>query len=313
MSTELETSPCPMGCTAGDDFVLRGGDRINGLPGEFTVVRCRTCGLMRTDPRPGAASMSMYYPDDYGPYRSSLDGSQPAWKRLGHALLESNANRIPEQPPGTLLEIGCASGAYLKKMAADGWQVSGIEYSSLAGERARRLGFSVHIGSIETAPPPAHKLDLVVGWMVLEHLYDPLLALRKLHEWSRTGASLVLSTPNAGAWEFRHFKEDWYALHLPNHLYHFTPDTVRALLARTGWRVERVLHQRTIANLVASLGNRMERRNQNSSVARWLKGFPDHGRFAKVFSLPMAYLMAARGQTGRMTIWARRIDTDNRA
>src|SRR3546814_1910554 len=67
-SVVLEGVACPMGCPRGDEAVLTGHDRLHGLPGRFTVVRCNTCKLTRTTPRPDAATMGNYYPADYQPY-----------------------------------------------------------------------------------------------------------------------------------------------------------------------------------------------------------------------------------------------------
>lgn len=43
---------CPLGCPPTDETILVGRDRLYNLPGEFTVVKCRTCGLKRTNPMP---------------------------------------------------------------------------------------------------------------------------------------------------------------------------------------------------------------------------------------------------------------------
>ena len=67
----LEAVPCPLGCAPDDEIVVRGHDRLHELPGEFTVVRCRGCGLLRTTPRPTPEAMGFYYPAEYGPYLST--------------------------------------------------------------------------------------------------------------------------------------------------------------------------------------------------------------------------------------------------
>ena len=76
--------------------------------------------------------------------------------------------------------------------------MEGIEFSPKAAAVARALGYPVHAGSLETAPAPVEPFDLIVGWMVLEHLHDPVLALKKLNAWMKPGGWLVLSIPNAG-------------------------------------------------------------------------------------------------------------------
>lgn len=313
----LESKPCPLGCPAADEIVLVGRDRLHDLPGEFTIVRCSGCGLMRTDPRPSPESIGFYYPDDYGPYMgtrvadASAQGADipPVWKRALRSLLQVRSEHLPSGlSPGRMLEIGCASGSFMHRMAQEGWEVEGIEPSSAAGDTARRLGYPVYIGSLEMAPDPTREFDLVVGWMVLEHLHDPIGALQKLHKWSKPGAVLALSVPNAGAAEFRIFKNLWYALHLPNHLYHYTPKTVRAVLQRGGWRVERIHHQRTLANLMASMGYRRRDRGVTDKLTTALVSFPETPGRKPDYLFPVSYLLSLLGQTGRMTIWARRTD-----
>ena len=80
---------------------------------------------------------------------------------------------MPSPPvrPGRLLEIGCASGSFLHRMAARGWQVEGIEFSEKAAKAARDLGYKVHTGPLETAPAPAGSLDLIVGLSYVERIY----------------------------------------------------------------------------------------------------------------------------------------------
>lgn len=312
----LEARPCPLGCDGADEPVLTGRDRIHGLPGEFSIVRCSGCGLMRTNPRPAPESIGYYYPDEYGPYIGTRVGASPKeevtssrWKRWITNLLQARTEYLPPLPPtGRVLEIGCASGSFMHRMAEAGWEVEGIEPSSSAGEATRRLGFSVHIGSLESAPDPTSPYDLVVGWMVLEHLHEPVAALQKLHRWTKPGGWIALSVPNAGAAEFRIFRDAWYALHLPNHLYHYTPKTLSAVLRRGGWAVERVHHQRTLANLMASTGYRLQDNGRTGGLTTALLEFPEVPGRKSYYLYPLAYLLSLLGQTGRMTVWARRMN-----
>lgn len=316
---ELEDRPCPIGCARDDEFILEAGDQLHGLPGKFEVVRCRNCGLMRTNPRPGPVDMANYYPENYGPYLGTqvtgLAVNMTRHRGFTRALLSKmirevygwfhfNAEMLPKQEPGRLLEIGCASGAFLHKMATQGWQVNGIEYSSHAAMAASALGYPVQQGSLETAKMPEQPVDLIVGWMVLEHLHDPISALNKLRATATPKTWMVLSVPNAGSLEFKLFGRHWYALQLPTHLYHFTPYTLERLLAKGGWRIERIYHQRTLANLVASIGLSLRDKGWSKLASPFIK-FPERGGLWNYFLYPLAWLMSLSGQTGRMTIWAK--------
>lgn len=312
-NVKLEVSPCPLGCIGGDDFVLRGGDRLQHLPGVFSVVRCRSCGLMRTDPRPTQDAIGFYYPNDYGPYngtKATIGPNQAShhsfWKRIDRKMLQLNTNRLPPVMAGWMLEIGCASGAFMHSMSQRGWHVEGIEFSESAAENARSLGCTVHTGPLETAPTPKVPYDLVVGWMVLEHLHDPVLALQKLHDWTRSNGWLVVSVPNAGSLEFGLFKDAWYALHLPNHLYHYSPKTLRAVLWRGGWVTEKIHHQRVLSNLFASIGYVLSDMGLRTFSTNWLMNFPINAGKLHYVLYPISFVLGALGQTGRMTVWARK-------
>lgn len=309
----LESAPCPLGCPAGDNPVLVGRDRLYDLPGDFTVVRCQTCGLMRTDPRPTPGTMGFYYPDEYGPYQGTrVDGatapgpSRNRWRRRLRQAIRMYTDCLPDVPAGRLLEVGCASGAFLHRMAARGWDVEGIEFSPTAAAAAGALGYPVHVGLVEMAPPPSRPYDLVVGWMVLEHLHDPVLALRKLYAWTRPDGWLAVSVPNAGSLELTLFKARWYGLHLPNHLFHYTPRTLARVLDASGWRLERVFHQRVLSNAIASTGFVLRECGVCGRLAEWLVDLPVRGGRTHDLLYPLAWLLAAFGQTGRMTAWARR-------
>jgi 2-polyprenyl-3-methyl-5-hydroxy-6-metoxy-1,4-benzoquinol methylase len=312
VSPSIEHVPCPLGCPKGDETVLTGRDLLHELPGEFTVVKCRTCGLMRTNPRPSSDTIGLYYPDDYGPYlgtqvrqTKTTSGIKKLLKPLANRIFNPKTQELPTMAPTRMLEIGCASGAFLHQMAGQGWQVEGIEFSEKAAQAASKLGYKVHAGSLESAPAPEQPFDLIVGWMVLEHLHDPIGCLRKLHEWANNSAWLVLSVPNANSISFRFFKDKWYDLHLPNHLYHFTPQTLQKVLESGGWTLERVHHQRSLINLIESTAYVAESKGW-PRLGRWLHDFAMRGGKWFYIQFPIAWILSVLGQTGRMTVWARR-------
>lgn len=311
---DIEHVACPLGCASNDKTLLSGRDLLHDLPGEFAVVKCCSCGLMRTNPRPTAEAMSAYYPDDYGPYQGtridpavggSVRGLVGRLKPLAKRFVDFKTSPLPSMARGRMLEVGCASGSFLHEMAGRGWDVHGIEFSDSAANAARSLGFDVHAGSLESAPEIDEPYDLIVGWMVLEHLHDPIGCLEKLARWAKPGAYLVLSVPNAASLEFKIFRQRWYALQVPTHLYHFTPRTLERVLAAGGWKMEKVFHQRVLSNLMGSLGHVLREKNFNR-IGKLLERIPHNSGVFSYFTYPAALLMSLFGQTGRMSVWARK-------
>lgn len=313
----LENVSCPLGCNNGDDYILEGFDRLHEMPGKYSIVKCRKCGLMRTNPRPTQDTMAFYYPEDYSPYEGTQVNEDnvmnhadvSVWKRVVKKFVQFNTKRVPQLKPGRMLEIGCASGAFLYKMHQAGWQVEGIEFSKTAAEKSRNLGYPVYVGAVETAPEPSQLYDMVVGWMVLEHLHEPIVALNKLNNWVKPGGYLVLSVPNAASLEFKIFKDAWYALQLPTHLFHYTPKTIEIVLNQCGWNIEKIFHQRVLTNLIVSTGYRINERYPSSKVAKIFINYPSNGPIYNYFLYPFACVLSLFRQTGRMTIWAKKVSS----
>lgn len=298
---KLDNMPCPLGCEENDDLVLKSHDYLHGFLGEFSLVKCGVCGLMRTNPRPSPETIEYYYPDDYGPFLSTVVSKDKVSrvKTYLKQFIDLKSQALPPLKPGRLLEIGCASGAFLQAMFEKGWEVQGIESSNNAAKEGRKLGHKVHAGFLEDAPNPDKPFDLIVGWMVLEHLHEPVVCLKKLREWSTQNTYLALSIPNTNSMDFKIFKTRWYALQLPTHLYHFNPKTLEKVLLASGWKLEKIHHQRVLTNYLMSACYKLQDAGHHKlkekilGVRRWIH-----------FLYPLAWLLSLVGQTGRMTVWA---------
>lgn len=302
----LEDVDCPLGCPRNDQVITSGHDRLHGLPGRFDVVRCKRCGLMRTNPRPNLATMSFYYPENYRPYTITEVGkSGPRRKRRSgfSNWMKADARALPPIVPGRLLELGCASGSFLHEMAQAGWEVEGIEPSAQAARQAREAGYKVQNASLESALEPAEPFDVIVGWMVLEHLHQPLVTLQRLRSWVREDGWLLLSVPDAGSLEFKLFKDRWYALQLPTHLTHFSPSTLTSMLDRADWAVERIVWHRNARNTLLSLSYLAADRDWQGAAGFFREA--GERRRLRTFGKAFGILQGLLHQSGRMTVWAR--------
>jgi hypothetical protein len=80
-----EDVACDLCGSANASQFLSGRDYLHGLPGEFTVVECRQCGLRWMNPRPPLAQLGELYPSTYGPHakRPADEGNEPAKQEKG--------------------------------------------------------------------------------------------------------------------------------------------------------------------------------------------------------------------------------------
>lgn len=135
---------------------------------------------------------------------------------------------------GRLLDIGCSAGLFCELARSLGWEITGIEPSRWLADRARdRLGDAVLCARFEEVTLPPDSFDAVCLWDVLEHVPDPEVFLAKAVEALRPGGVLALNVPNLQSWIARALGRRWPLL-LPEHLFFFSPASLRLLLGRHG-------------------------------------------------------------------------------
>jgi len=188
-------------------------------------------------------------------------------------------------------------------MACRGWQVCGLEPSADAAAAAREAGYEVIVGQLEDVTDLAGPYDLIAGWMVVEHVHEPVAALARLRRAAAENGWLAISVPDAGSWELAAFGDAWYALQMPTHLFHYTRATLRLVLARAGWRLTRVMWQRDAKNLFHSLCYRCADRGWEAGAA-WLADAAVGKRIPRVRAA-LGQVLGRLRASGRMTAWAR--------
>ncbi len=201
------------------------------------LVRCDACGLVYQSPRPTLDEIGEHYPPSYSPYADNRRVGRIT--RLAHAYgMRKRCRSVTRLlRSGRLLDVGCATGTFLAAMRRTGkWDVVGVELSAETARLAREWhGLDVVTGTLEQAQFPDASFDVVTLWDVLEHLHDPATTLREIRRILRPGGLLVLRVPNLDSWDARLFGDSWAGLDAPRHLYVFSPDTLNALLAQSGF------------------------------------------------------------------------------
>jgi SAM-dependent methyltransferase len=232
----MEDVPCNLCGSARLRKSLQGPDVRYGTPGTFTVVRCVDCGLCFVSPRPTLDQIGAHYPPSYSEHTPSAEGNP-----FARAQAEMVGSLYPGG--GSVLDVGCASGAFLTAMRSKGWTVAGIDTSEQAHSLARSLpGAEIKLGVLGPDDFAPASFDAVTLWSVLEHLHDPLATLRTVRRLLKPEGRLFLVLPNYRAFERMLFRTRWFALELPRHLYHFSPKPLAAMLERAGFKVDKLQH-----------------------------------------------------------------------
>lgn len=211
----------------------------------FAVVRCGDCGLVYVTPRLPALELAAVYDESY--WRNETPSERgyadyladgPLYRRTFRRRLRLLEGYLP--PTGRALDVGCAAGFFLEVLREHGWDVCGVEPSPAVARRAsEHASLDVHVGSLDTAPYPPASFDLVSFWDVVEHLPDPVTAVRRAATLLRPGGVLVIETQNVESHFARLLGRRWHHYKHLEHLHHFGPATLARLMGEVGLEVLR--------------------------------------------------------------------------
>jgi 2-polyprenyl-3-methyl-5-hydroxy-6-metoxy-1,4-benzoquinol methylase len=170
-----------------------------------------------------------------------------------------------------LLDVGCGTGDFLAHCRNKGWAVAGVEPDETARNRAEnRHGIRV-AGSLGAAVQ-GEKFDTVTMWHSLEHVHDLNGTLNRLHGILAKKGVLLIAVPNHISLDARLYGEYWAAWDVPRHLYHFSPDTLRQLLQRHGFKLKKTVPMKLDAYYVSLLSEK-NKSGRNSFLKSFLNAY----------------------------------------
>jgi SAM-dependent methyltransferase len=215
------------GAGASDPAALAPTCHAVGAHGD--LYACAACGTIHQPGLPGGAALVDLY-------RAMADpaylGEEAGRRATARRLLDRLERHVA---PGRLLEAGCGHGLLLDEARARGWAVRGLEPSDAARRHARdALGLDVRAEPLEAVDPAVDgPYDAVALVDVLEHLDDPVGAVRTCASLLAPAGALLVVTPDPASLTARVAGARWWGL-LPAHAHLLPRRTLLALLSREG-------------------------------------------------------------------------------
>lgn len=232
-------------------------DRMLGLPGEFFVKKC-TCGLVFLDPMPEEDNLKRYYPSSkYYAYKTNKCGdfftrlreyliAHYYNKNLRSSIIATLIHNVPAVPSwcnnGKILDVGCGSGDTMLLLKKLGWDVYGLDIDKNALKAVRERGMEnvIHGTYMDIAKFPDNYFDAIRLYHVIEHLDNPILALKIIYKKLKKNGELIMGTPNfksITAWAFGKY---WLNLDTPRHVILFNPSILQKLLIKEKYTITKV-------------------------------------------------------------------------
>jgi 2-polyprenyl-3-methyl-5-hydroxy-6-metoxy-1,4-benzoquinol methylase len=206
--------------------------------------RCTSCDLIFAKREEDIKTVLAYYRNHYFDdwTRDQMSGQRTNIYRHSLKVLEKY------RQPGSLLDVGCGCGAFLKEARERGWQVLGVDPSLKSVEYATALiGNAAVCGTMDDIPAD-RRFDAVTFINVLDHMVDVWGQLQKAKDLLEPGGILYLRFPSGAFHSFMIrlsqmlCAERFMNYFLIFHEYSLTPKAIRRLLDDAGFTDIRILN-----------------------------------------------------------------------
>lgn len=244
---------CAADATGGAVFVA--AERMYGMGGRFHYRECPHCGSLWLENAPDLAA---FYPQDYYAFTPASAGQSRSERIV--RLLRTVVDRLEWTVPflagprhvislarsigigrdSTLLDVGCGSGSFLRRLKRLGLRdLTGVDPN--VPESVDEPGLRIVRGVLEDVEG---RFDAIFCNHSLEHAPDPMTTLAHIRSRLLPGGVIVIRIPVV-AYAWQRFRECWVQLDAPRHQAIPSSRGMLALTQRVGLRIERVVYDST--------------------------------------------------------------------
>ncbi|HEY0651607.1 MAG TPA: class I SAM-dependent methyltransferase [Chryseosolibacter sp.] len=266
-------SNCPV--CSGVDFKEFGKAKDHTVSHEtFTLQKCTQCEFLLTSPRPETNDLEKYYISDE--YVSHSEKATTLFDKLYEISREFALNWkltlvkkfiAPETHQVSLLDYGCGTGFFLKKMKETGFNIAGVEPSSRARKAAQKnTGTNMH----ETIETVHEHFDVITLWHVLEHVSNLNELIDQLKSRLNKKGVLFIAVPNHQSNDARKYGMHWAGYDVPRHLWHFEQKTMARILQKHNIKITATIPMKLDAYYVSMLSEKYKAGGQ--SILTFAKG-----------------------------------------
>lgn len=201
---------------------------------DLTLVRCKNCAMIYASPVPAEMAGEFYnnlgVPFYLSPEKLESDYASVRFERELRLFQKFC-------PRGTVLDVGCSTGAFLFQLKTRGqYQVTGTDISKPALDYAR----SRHLQIISNSFPDHNfgetRFDAITFWAVIEHLLDPKSFLSKAAALLKSGGHCFILVPNMKSVAVRLLGAK-YRYIFPQHVNYFTKKTLEKFSLRENFEM----------------------------------------------------------------------------
>jgi SAM-dependent methyltransferase len=198
----------------------------------YQIVRCHTCGLVRSDPVADAHVLKRLYQQSSFTY--SQDTPNLA-RTYGRYLQKLEKYKIPKHH---ILEIGCGNGFFLEEALSQGFEeVTGVEPGQDAIEQANpAVRSKIVCDTLRPGLLPPNTFNVICMFQTFDHVSEPNLLLEECARLLQPGGVMLCLNHNVEAFSSHLLKEKSPIIDI-EHTYLYSPKTMKWIFEKHGFQV----------------------------------------------------------------------------
>ncbi len=212
----------------------------------FDIFTCNNCTHLFTQNVGSQNEIGKYYESEN--YISHSDTEAGFINKLYHFIrkrtLVGKKNIVQNETEitkGTILDVGCGTGAFLNTMQLANWHCTGLEPDGMARKKATNLYKIEPLSSPEIFNLQPNTYDAITLWHVLEHVHQLHQYVEQLKNILKLNGKIFIAVPNYTSYDAQHYGGFWAAYDVPRHLYHFSPTSMKNLVEQHGLKIKKTL------------------------------------------------------------------------
>ena len=220
-----------------DILVFKAKDYIKNNE-EFSIYKDSSSGILWTDVPDHLSHKSYYDPLKYTPHSESNSLFQRVYKitqklmfyykrlLLGREIINSKRT----------LDFGSGDGAFFKFMSSSSFKIDALD-PLFKAIHIEQKNFYTKIEEV-----PDNQYDMVFMWHSLEHVQDLVNTINEVYKKLTDNGTLVVAVPNHKSFDASCYKENWAALDVPRHLWHFSTNSIKKSCFNRGLKQNALSH-----------------------------------------------------------------------
>ena len=214
---------------------------------KYKLIDCINCGFIHAIPIPSNIEINNFYLKKYYNQKRKFNYFKHQLKNLNwwNKIFEKRLSILKKilRKKGSIIDIGCGPGFFLKYAKTKKWKVFGIEPSLKAYNYAKNsLGKNVINSDLDNLVKFNHmKFDVVYSHGVLEHLRKPKDFANSAKKLLKNKGIMFISVANdfnlfQYSMTFNNRKRPWWIIP-PEHINYFNFESIITLFKKNGFDV----------------------------------------------------------------------------